>query len=222
MSTMPTSLTLKCTLWRTLSINGAENQLGIIFLSSGFLAFVHRIRERSRKIWKARRIEEVDDGWSPAQRILMAMPRIHPKSSKVSSALDDDAVAKKSFFWQEKNSLYLCNSSSSKRAWESSSLQCILSYFTSQLKRKSLQRRIEVTPASELCMQVHYFLWWQGRVIKRGKSWMLSTFWGGPLQQILFGLLPCPSTNNFMNWIFALMFSLLLLRREMFEKFGYF
>ena len=116
MSTMPTSLTLKCTLWRTISINGAENQLGIIFLSSGFLAFVHRIRERSRKIWKARRIEEVDDGWSPAQRILMAMPRIHPKSSKVSSALDDDAVAKKSFFWQEKNSLYLCNSSS-KRAW---------------------------------------------------------------------------------------------------------
>ena len=102
--------------------------------------------------------------------------------------------------------------------WESSSLQCILSYFTSQLKRKSLQRRIEVTPASELCMQVHYFLWWQGRVIKRGKSWMLSTFWGGPLQQILFGLLPCPSTNNFMNWIFALMFSLLLFRREIFEK----
>lgn len=102
-------------------------------------------------------------------------------------------------------------------------LQCILSYFTSPtLKRKSLQRRIEVTPASELCMQVHYFLWWQGRVIKRGKSWMLSTFWGGPLQQILFGLLPCPSTNNFMNWIFALMFSLLLFRREMFEKFGFF
>ena len=62
-------------------------------------------------------------------------------------------------------------------------LQCILSYFTSPtLKRKSLQRRIEVTPASELCMQVHYFLWWwQAGVIKRGEKL------GRPLQQILFG-----------------------------------
>ena len=88
-------------------------------------------------------------------------------------------------------------------------LQCILSYFTSPtLKRKSLQRRIEVTPASELCMQVHYFF-----VVvasrghkKRGKVGEASStnpFWLLVPQPWWWG----PSSNNFMSWIFALMFT---------------
>ena len=107
------------------------------------------------------------------------MPRIHPKSSKVSSALDVMMLLPKNPSFDKKRTHSLLQ----QKSLSENHLQCILSYFTSPtLKRKSLQRRIEVTPASELCMQVHYFLWWwQAGVIKRGEKL------GRPLQQILFG-----------------------------------
>ena len=135
----------------------------------------------------------------------MVMPRIHPKSSKVSSALDVMMLLPKNPSFDKKRTHSLLQ----QKSLSENHLQCILSYFTSPtLKRKSLQRRIEVTPASELCMQVHYFF-----VVvasrghkKRGKVGEASStnpFWLLVPQPWWWG----PSSNNFMSWIFALMFT---------------